>query len=101
MVFTGRCPFKVIATLATRPNPFNPTTNIRFDLKADASVTLDIFNVLGQRVLEENHGTMNAGKYNEVVNMDRFASGVYFYRIAAVGNNGERFVSTKKLLLMK
>ena len=83
------------------PNPFNPSTTIRFDLKEQSNVTLDIYNVLGQRVLENNYGTMNAGRFNEVVNMDRFASGVYFYRILAQGSDGQKFVSMKKLVLMK
>lgn len=83
------------------PNPFNPGTTIRFDLNEQSTVSLDIYNVLGQRVIRNNYGTMNAGRYNEVVNMDRFASGVYFYRIAAQGNDGQKFVSIKKLVLMK
>ena len=76
---------KTYALYQNYPNPFNPSTTIRFDLKEQSKVTLDIYNVLGQRVLENNYGTMNAGRYNEVVNMEKFASGVYFYRISAVG----------------
>ena len=83
------------------PNPFNPSTTIRFDLKQQSTVMLDIYNVLGQRVVEQNYGTMNAGRYNEVVGMDRFASGVYYYRINAVGNDGEIFMAIKKLMLLK
>ena len=64
-------------------------------------MTLDIYNVLGQRVFENNYGTMNAGRFTKVVNMDMFASGMYFYRIVAIGNNGEKFVSMKKFVLMK
>lgn len=83
------------------PNPFNPSTTIRFDLKQTSTVTLEVYNVLGQRVVEQNFGLMDAGRYNEVVSMDRFASGVYYYRISAVGNDGQRFVSVKKAVLMK
>ena len=71
------------------PNPFNPSTTIRFDLKEGSTVTLDIYNVLGQRIMEQDYGTMNAGRYNEVVNMDKYASGVYFYRVSAVGNSSQ------------
>jgi len=92
---------KSYALYQNYPNPFNPSTTIRFDLKEQSSVALDIYNVLGQRVLEYNYGTMNAGRYDENIYMDRFASGVYFYRIAAQGNDGEKFVSIKKLVLMK
>jgi hypothetical protein len=93
------------------PNPFNPSTTIQFDLKQASTVTLGIYNILGQKVLEENYGTMNAGRYNEAINLDAFASGVYFYRITAIGNSaqggsasggdGQQFVSIKKLVLMK
>ncbi len=83
------------------PNPFNPTTTIRFDLKQSSTVTLEIYNVLGQKVDERIYGIMDAGRYNEVVDMSRFASGVYYYRINAIGNDGEKFISVKKLLLMK
>jgi hypothetical protein len=92
---------KTYALYQNYPNPFNPSTTIRFDLKEQSNVTLDIYNVLGQRVFEDNYGAMNAGRFNKVVNMDRFASGVYFYRIAAVGNDGQKYVSIKKLVLMK
>ncbi len=83
------------------PNPFNPSTTLRFDLKQASSVKLDIYNVLGQRVEYWNYGMMDAGRYNEVVDMSRFASGVYYYRINAIGNDGEKFVSVRKLVLMK
>ncbi len=83
------------------PNPFNPSTMIRFDLKQTSAVTLEIYNVLGQRVEYWNYGMTDAGRYNENVNLDTFASGVYFYRIDAVGGDGQRFESIKKLLLMK
>ncbi len=83
------------------PNPFNPSTTIRFDLKEQSNVTLDIYNVLGQRVLEENYGKLNSGEYNKSFDMSRFASGVYFYRITAVGVKGDRFVSLRKMLELK
>ncbi len=92
---------KAYALYQNYPNPFNPSTTIRFDLKQESRVTLDMYNILGQRILEVNYGEMNAGRYNEIVNMDRFASGVYFCRIIAAGNDGQKFTSTKKLVLMK
>ena len=101
MVFTGRCPFKVIATLATRPNPFNPTTNIRFDLKADASVTLEVYNVLGMKVRSLNSGTMGAGTHEIPVDMSRMSSGVYYYRFIAIDNTGKAFLQTQRMVLMK
>ncbi|MCL4540263.1 MAG: T9SS type A sorting domain-containing protein [Bacteroidetes bacterium] len=92
---------KTYALYQNYPNPFNPSTTIRFDLKEQSNVTLAVYNVLGQRVLEDNYGMMNAGRFNENVNMERFASGVYFYRIIARGVKGDRFVSIRKMLELK
>jgi hypothetical protein len=83
------------------PNPFNPSTTIRFDLKQTSSVRLEVYNILGQRVYDENKGVMGSGRFNETFDMSRFASGVYIYRIAAVGSNDEKFVSMKKMMLIK
>ena len=44
---------------------------------------------------------MDGGRYNELVSMERLASGMYYYRINAVGKEGQRFVEVKKLALMK
>ena len=83
------------------PNPFNPTTTIRFDLRESSVVTLAVYDVLGQQVAEFNLGRMSAGSYSQIVNMSRFATGVYFYRIDAVGADGKSFVSLKKMLMIK
>ena len=83
------------------PNPFNPTTTIRFDLRETSTVTIELYNTLGQEVENWSYGAMQAGRYNEVIDMSKYASGVYYYRFNAVGGNGQRFVSVKKLVLMK
>jgi Concanavalin A-like lectin/glucanases superfamily/Secretion system C-terminal sorting domain/Low-density lipoprotein receptor repeat class B len=83
------------------PNPFNPSTTIRFDLKEASNVTLAIYNVLGQKVLERSYGTMNSGRYNEDINLGQYASGVYYYTILATGIDGQSFRSTKKLMMLK
>ncbi|HEY9166212.1 MAG TPA: FG-GAP-like repeat-containing protein [Candidatus Kryptonia bacterium] len=92
---------KSYALYQNYPNPFNPSTTIRFDLKQSSNVVLEIFNTIGQRVEEFNYGQMNAGRFNESINMSRFASGVYFYRIIVNSIDNERFVSIKKLVLLK
>ena len=83
------------------PNPFNPSTTIRFDLKQNSTVTLEVYNLLGQQIKSENRGLMNAGSYNEAIDMSRFASGVYFYRLVANGANGEKFMALKRMMLVK
>jgi hypothetical protein len=78
------------------PNPFNPSTTIRFDIPKRNRVKLEIYNVLGQRIVELLNGEVEAGYFEKVWNVGYLASGIYFYRLQA----GE-FVQTKKLLLMK
>lgn len=83
------------------PNPFNPTTHIKFALPVDAHVDLVIYNALGRRVRNLLSEKKSAGFYT--VNWDaadnsgnRISSGIYFIRIQA----GD-FVQTKKVLLLK
>ena len=89
------------------PNPFNPTTTIRFDLPADAVVTLKIYNILGQEVATLfNNEQMQEGTQTVHFNADNLASGVYFYRINAQsinddGTTSSTFQTVKKMLLMK
>ncbi len=92
---------RAFALYQNYPNPFNPSTTIRFDLNQTSTVALEIFNVLGQRVEYRNYGTMDAGRYDKLINMNSLASGVYYYRIVAGGVNGEKSVSTKKLIMVK
>lgn len=85
------------------PNPFNPSTTIAFRLREASTVTISIFNTVGQQV-----GTLVDGEeFDEGVQTVDFtatqlASGVYFYRIDARGvENGARSVETLKMMLLK
>ncbi len=78
------------------PNPFNPTTEIAFDLPAASHVTLEIYNVLGQRVTVLADGSYNAGQHTVTWDASNQASGIYFYRLTTPD-----YVATKKMLLLK
>ena len=78
------------------PNPFNPSTNISFDLPSRTFVTLKIYDVLGREVSTIVSGELQAGSYTRQWNASAFASGVYFYRLQAGTYN-----DTKRLLLLK
>jgi hypothetical protein len=83
------------------PNPFNPTTKIEFALPHSGDVTLDVFNVLGQKVTTLVDEHLNAGfKSVEWDGTDALgnevSSGVYLYRI-----NVNDFSATRKMLLLK
>lgn len=84
------------------PNPFNPSTTIEFSLPKSSSVTLKVFNLLGQSVASlANHSPYSAGTHKLVWDgRDAagagVASGVYFYRLTTDG-----FTQQKKMVLLK
>jgi len=83
------------------PNPFNPITEIRFSLPQPENVSLEIYNIKGQKVITLLEKEMQAGTHTinwdgKNYNGEEVASGVYFYRIKA----GE-FSETKKMLLLR
>jgi len=83
------------------PNPFNPVTKIAFSLSEDANVTIDIYNVRGEKIKTLIDGAMAADNYlvnwnGTDDNQNSVASGVYFYKMKA-----GRYTSTKKMILMK
>jgi hypothetical protein len=78
------------------PNPFNPTTNIRYHLTENTLIELTVTNSLGQQVEKLVSRYQNAGYYSIAFDGSKLASGVYLYRLQ-VGNQ----VFTKKMLLMK
>jgi hypothetical protein len=86
------------------PNPFNASTQIRFDIPADAFVTIVIFNVRGQRIRTLTAGHLRGGTHFSSWDGRNdhgvaVASGVYFCRLAA--KTGERTIQfSKKMLLL-
>ncbi len=70
--------------MANYPNPFNPTTNLRFNLPQSADVRLSVYNILGQRVFDRDLGHMSAGFRKQVMfDASQLSSGVYIYRFTA------------------
>jgi hypothetical protein len=78
------------------PNPFNPSTTIRYALPHTSFVTLTVYNILGQEVAQLVKEQQQAGYHDAVFRGDGLASGVYFYRLEAGG-----FVEIKKLALLR
>jgi len=78
------------------PNPWNPSTTLRYDLPARAFVTLTVYNTLGQQVAQLVNQEQEVGYHEVLFRGDGLASGVSFYRLHA----GD-FVSSKKLLFLK
>ncbi len=92
-------PIEIATSIALHqnyPNPFNPSTNIGFTLSKTETVSIDIFNVTGQKVKSIVNGHFSKG--NHIVKFDASAlpSGNYFYTITT-----ESFSETKKMVLIK
>jgi hypothetical protein len=83
------------------PNPFNPTTNIKFNLAVDSKVSLKVFNILGQEVVTLVKGNLAAGSHSVEFSAKGLQSGVYFAKIEANGIDGQSFSSVKKMILNK
>ena len=78
------------------PNPFNPETNISFELAEASNVSLRIFNLVGQEVATLVSGPQAAGRHTVSFDGANLTSGMYIYRLEA----GE-FSATRKMILMK
>ena len=99
------------ALLPNYPNPFNPETWVPYSVAQDSSVTVKIYNLLGQTVRKLDVGFVKAG---EQISKDKavywdgrnergeyVASGVYFYQIDILNNSGKKFTATRKLVILK
>jgi hypothetical protein len=65
------------------PNPFNPSTVIKYALLFESNVNIEFYNSLGQIVREFNEGNRHPGNYEVNFNSSGLASGIYFYSIIA------------------
>lgn len=84
------------------PNPFNPSTQIRFGLPHAAVVKLSVFDVLGREVQSLSNGHFDAGYHTVTWNASDLASGVYFARLSVNAEAGKQsFTKTNRLLLTK
>lgn len=78
------------------PNPFNPTTQIKFSVGTAAEVQLTVFDLLGRRVTELVSEFKQAGTYEVNFDASGLSAGVYLYRLKAAGAS-----LTRKLILLK
>ncbi|MFQ5706967.1 MAG: FG-GAP-like repeat-containing protein [bacterium] len=86
------------------PNPFNPTTQIKYSLPNQAKITLTVYDVLGQEVVTLVQDIQEAGEYVIEFDASGLASGVYIYQLLALSSTGGTihiFEDAKKLIFLK
>lgn len=85
------------------PNPFNPKTTIKFQLPVSSTVSLKVYNVLGQEVADLINGEMNAGTFEAAFDASKLSSGIYYYKLTAVDTKTGQLLmnSSRKAILLK
>ena len=97
---------KILSFSQNTPNPFNPSTTIRFELPHAAPVDLSVFNISGQKIRTLVHQNKPAGSYSVIwdgvdKSGNKVASGVYFYRLAVQVKGMEKVVRTRKMVRLE
>jgi len=78
------------------PNPFNPSTNIKFGIPKDGFVSMKVYDITGREVSNLISQQMKAGQYEVNFNASAISSGVYFYRL-----NVNNFTGTKSMVIIR
>ncbi len=87
----------VFALSQNYPNPFNPTTQIRFTVEKSAQTTLELYNILGQKVMTLFNGVAEVGRYYTIrLDAGQLASGIYLYKLQS-----DKQTAVKRLMLVK
>ncbi|MCX7878054.1 MAG: T9SS type A sorting domain-containing protein [Ignavibacteria bacterium] len=84
------------------PNPFNPSTNIVYNIPSASVVTLKVYNLIGQEVMKLVDGIQNIGKYEIKLDASKLASGMYIYVLEAVTiDEGSKFKEARKMVVIR
>ena len=109
--FGPKFPVKILASTSTEedfilptdfvlyqnyPNPFNPSTKLSFVIGHSSSVSLKVYDVLGNEVSILIDEQKAPGEYEVVFSANELPSGIYYYRLES-----ENFVQTRKMVLLK
>jgi hypothetical protein len=83
-----------LSVAQNQPNPFNGSTTINYTLNKSSNVSLDIYNVAGDKVMTVNQGIETAGSHKVQINAEDLNAGIYFYTLTADG-----YSVTKKMIV--
>lgn len=89
--------FKLIGNF---PNPFNPTTQIQFQVPQAVQYTISIFTAHGQLVSEQV-GSASAGRVQVPINLAASPTGMYIYKVTAIQNGSRFLIGSGKMTLIK
>ncbi|MDR3666388.1 MAG: T9SS type A sorting domain-containing protein [Ignavibacteriaceae bacterium] len=78
------------------PNPFNPSTTIKYQIPKSGQVTLKVYDILGKEVANLVNEFKNEGKYDVNFDASKLASGIYIYQLKS-----NEYTSSKKMMLLK
>lgn len=83
------------------PNPFNSVTNIEFSLPKSGYTSLKLFDVLGRDVIKIINEFLSQGSYRVKIDGSSLCSGVYYYSLSFITQEGKDYTSVKKAVLLK
>ena len=83
------------------PNPFNPVTNIKFDIPKSGFVKITVYDLLGREVAALVNQQMQPGSSSVVWDASNYPSGVYFYKLSVETSQRDVFTESKKMVLVK
>ena len=78
------------------PNPFNSSTKIIYAMSKKQYMILELYDIIGKKIITLDEGIKNAGRYEITFNADYLSSGIYYYKFAT-----ENYSDVKKLILIK
>ena len=78
------------------PNPFNPITNITYELPEESHITISIYDLTGRKLEDLVSGTVQAGRFNTTWNAEKYSSGVYLVNMSTPS-----YTASQKVVLLK
>ena len=87
--------------LPNYPNPFNASTRIPFTVPAGGTATLEVYNILGQKIDFRNMNITTAGQYSFFFDASALSSGVYFYRVKWNSAGKTTFTRMQKMIYLR
>ena len=84
------------------PNPFNPSTTIKFSLPEQSKVDIVVYNLLGMQIDTIAKGVLQSGYFEKIWNAKNAASGIYYVKMIAKSvASGKIYIKTIKMILIK